>query len=254
MSATPLGQVRPNPVDHLDLIALVVRRLIPFHRRVGIPLNELDEFQVGAIALIKACNRFDTSRGREIGPYAYVVIRGEILNHWRAERKHYRKRAPVLKDRSEGEREHGVPEGDAFVSHDPPPIDDELHDEVSKALDSLSPTQSQVIRMKVLAGKTCREAAEALHSAVENARVRGMTQLRKLASKWPDALPMHRPRTCGAQAGGMSVTWRSRWRRFELSWRDADGRWRTKRIDTRWRSEAEAEADRIAAQLKGGAA
>lgn len=63
--------------SHLPLVRSVARR----YAASGEGLDDL--VQVGSIGLIKAVDRFDGGRGRELAPYAAASIAGEIRHHLR---------------------------------------------------------------------------------------------------------------------------------------------------------------------------
>jgi len=62
---------------HLPLVRSLARR----YANRGEPLDDL--IQVGTLGLIKAIDRFDPSRGRELSTFATPTILGEIRRHFR---------------------------------------------------------------------------------------------------------------------------------------------------------------------------
>jgi RNA polymerase sigma-B factor len=74
----------------MGLVRSVARR----YARGGEPVDDL--VQVGAIGLIKAVDRFDTSRGRELRAVAVPAIEGEIRHHLRDRTQLVRTPRPVV--------------------------------------------------------------------------------------------------------------------------------------------------------------
>lgn len=64
-------------MEHLPLVRALARR----YANRGEPLDDL--VQVGTVGLIKAVDRFDPSRGRELATFAAPTILGEIRRHFR---------------------------------------------------------------------------------------------------------------------------------------------------------------------------
>ncbi len=67
--------------EYSDFAELVVARLI---RSMRLPISQRDDFiSAGFLGLIEAAGRFDASRGREFRAYAYLRIRGAIIDYIR---------------------------------------------------------------------------------------------------------------------------------------------------------------------------
>ena len=64
-------------VEHLPLVHALARR----YANRGEPLDDL--VQVGTVGLIKAVDRFDSSRGSDLAAFAAPTILGEIRRHFR---------------------------------------------------------------------------------------------------------------------------------------------------------------------------
>ena len=68
--------------QYYDFAELVVARLI---RSMRLPIVSKDDFiSAGLLGLIEAAGRYDASRGREFEAYAYLRIRGAIIDHVRS--------------------------------------------------------------------------------------------------------------------------------------------------------------------------
>lgn len=133
-----------DPAEHIGLIHAVCRRHVPD----GVPVVESDVFGEAAIGLVKAARNFDPGRGYQFSTYASRVMRGEMAWRWK---QRFRQSAVFVRS--------------AVLDPDELPAADSVADEqaellaaVAAAVESLTPRQQQVVRLR-LDGLTFEECA-----------------------------------------------------------------------------------------------
>lgn len=134
-----------DPLDHIGLAHAVCRRHVPD----GVPLQDSDVYSEALIGLMKAARNFDPSRGYQFSTYASRVMRGEMAWRWK---QRYRQAAVYV--RSAGVDPDELPGVDPMAAADAA----ELLAAVSSAVESLTPRQQQVVRLR-LDGLTFEQCA-----------------------------------------------------------------------------------------------
>jgi RNA polymerase sigma-B factor len=137
---------------HLPLVRSVARR----YAASGEPLDDL--FQVGAIGLIKAVDRYDIARGGDLGAYAAASIDGEIRHHLRDRsapvRVPRRLQAEGLRVRPVPIDEDGAPAAQAVAAED--------RIALAAAIRALRPRERRIVHLRYFADLSQAQIAAAL--------------------------------------------------------------------------------------------
>jgi RNA polymerase sigma factor for flagellar operon FliA len=86
-------------LPYLPLVRRVARRLASGNR--GVELD--DVISAGTVGLLEAAQRYDPARGASLTSFAYLRIRGAVLDEIDRQRQVWRRRAPIDQEISLGE-------------------------------------------------------------------------------------------------------------------------------------------------------
>jgi RNA polymerase sigma factor (sigma-70 family) len=171
--------------EHLGLVRAIARR---YARPGGEPLEDL--VQVGAIGLLKAIDRFDRRRGRDLRAFAAPTIEGEIRHH--------------LRDRGRTDG-RAVP----LDGRDAPAPQEALDERalVAAGLDTLSGRERRIVELRYLEDR--RQADIAKEVGLSQAQVsrtlqRALQRMRDALGA-PEAAAAPPPRKPGSHSGRVLV-------------------------------------------------
>ncbi len=154
-------------------LALRIARSIPI---IGYSVDEQE--QEARIALWKAANAFDPSRG-DFDPFASTVIRNHLLNVLKKAQRtaHFESTSLDVRATHEGEEESESLKETSIPSPDPSPLTEAERNDIRAALrdgiSSLTPAQQEVLH-SYAAGNSFAEIAR--QNGVSKAAVRQMVQ------------------------------------------------------------------------------
>lgn len=147
-------------VDHLPLVRHVVAKLCG---NLKLPQDSEDLVSAGTVGLVRAAKAFDSSHDAEFKTYAYIRIRGAVLDELRS-----RSFVPtaVHKEIQEVRRAYDR----LTARHGQPPRDEELAQETGKSTQELYETMEDARRQHFLSIHGMSEESPTLASLVPAAR------------------------------------------------------------------------------------
>jgi RNA polymerase sigma-70 factor (ECF subfamily) len=171
LAALALAAQRGDADSRDGLIRLIRPAVLRYVLARGLRDHDADDVaQDVCVAVLQAVDRW-RDEGRPVWAVVFAIVRNKLADHGRQQ---VRQREALYDDMTV----HDTPLDDSpaeLVERD------ESAAGVSELLDSLPPTQRDVLMLRVIAGLSCAETAEALGLTVGSVRViqyRGMTALR----------------------------------------------------------------------------
>ena len=172
LSALALAAQRGDAASREDLIRVIRPAVLRYVLARGLSDHDADDVtQEACLAVLQAVDRW-RDEGRPVWAVVFAIVRNKLADRGRQQ---VRQKEALYDDMSA----HDLPRHDSpaeLVERD------ESAAGVSELLDSLPPTQRDVLLLRIIAGLSCAETAEALGLTAGSVRViqyRGMTALRR---------------------------------------------------------------------------
>ena len=161
--------------DNVKLVHSVINRLFPAYR------GDEDVVEEGMLGLVKAARAFDDDATVAFSTYAFCIIRNEIVNYLRRERRFYDVVSldEPIGDDGDG---HEVTLGDTIASEDPV-VGVECSSELDEVFSTLKERDKIILVLK-LRGLSPKEIAKQVNTGEANVR----RVLRSVREKMKDAM------------------------------------------------------------------
>jgi RNA polymerase sigma factor for flagellar operon FliA len=150
-------------LDHRNLVRFIVRGIYP---RISPYFKRKDVISIGTIGLVKAARSYDASKGASFKTYAFIRIRGAILDEVR------HRTTGRCPDDAKSFTLESMSHQAVFVSHKTPLKAAETEDlivKLRKCLKKLNPRQKEAIELYFLQDLTMKEVS--VHMSICEARV-----------------------------------------------------------------------------------
>jgi RNA polymerase sigma-70 factor (ECF subfamily) len=172
LAALAIAAQRGDAVSRDALIRVIRPAVLRYVLGRGLSNHDADDVtQEVCVAVLSAIDRW-RDEGRPVWAIVFAIVRNKLADRGRQQ---VRQKEALYEDMTVHDRpRHDTPA--ELVERD------ESAAGVSDLLNSLPPTQRDVLMLRIIAGLSCAETAEALGLAAGSVRViqyRGMTALRK---------------------------------------------------------------------------